>query len=151
VFTNRNGVTTQETCIFSNTDVSKYRLRQIFHRLHILNSMLPVELVIFSFLSSFLVLLLLAAILVVNCHGGGSFKGIVTNARSGNRFSGGRGGLCWLAGFCLVVDLKCGFVETVTYPMGFALYILCNTLLSRSVMCCIFVRCCFCNIITLFL
>lgn len=57
----------------------------------------------------------------------------------------------WLAGFCLVVDLKCGFVGTLTYPMGSALYILCNTLLARSVVCCIFVPCCFYTIITLFL
>ena len=81
----------------------------------------------------------------------GSFKGKATNASSGDRFSGGRGGLCWLAGFCLVVDLKCGFVETVVYPMGSALYILCNTLLARNVVCCIFVLCCFYTIITLFL
>ena len=80
----------------------------------------------------------------------GSCKGIVTTANSRNRFSGGRDGLCWLAGFCLVVDLKCGFVETVAYPMGSALYILCNTLLARNVVCCIFVACCFYTIIILF-
>jgi len=63
----------------------------------------------------------------------------------------GEAELCWLAGFCLVVDLKCRFVETVAYPMGSALHILCNTLLARNVVCCIFVLCCCYTIITLFL
>jgi hypothetical protein len=84
-------------------------------------------------------------------HGEETWKEIVPNARSGNGFCVGRDGLCWLAGFCLVVDLKCGFVETVAYPMGSALYILCNTLFARSIVCCIFVPCCFYTIITLFL
>ena len=52
----------------------------------------------------------------------GNFKGIVTNASSGNGVLR-RARRDLLAGFCLVVDLKCGFVETVAYPLGSALYI----------------------------